>query len=202
MMSYADIYELDPCSAGREWLQECEADSMTLAEAWAECPDVNWYFWWLRESGHMTRELDLRLQVAMLDTPADGCTVRDLITDERSLALVALKERRLSGETIGNEEWAAAWFAADDAADAARDAARTAASDSAWAATRTAARAAWSVASDAAWSAAAAASDAAWVAAWSAASDSAADVARAAAQQWQARNIREIVGNPFASEEK
>ena len=159
MMSYADIYELDPCSAGREWLQECEADSMTLAEAWAECPDVNWYFWWLRESGHMTRELDLRLQVAMLDTPADGCTVRDLITDERSLALVALKERRLSGETIGNEEWAAAWFAA-------------------------------------------AASDAAWAAAWSAASDSAADVARAAAQQWQARKTREIVGNPFASEEK
>ena len=191
MMSYADIYELDPCSAGREWLQECEADSMTLAEAWAECPDVNWYFWWLRESGHMTRELDLRLQVAMLDTPADGCTVRDLITDERSLALVALKERRLSGETIGNEEWAAA-----------RDAARTAASDSAWAATRTAARAAWSGASDAAWAAAAAASDAAWAAAWSAASHSAADVARAAAQQWQARKIREIVGNPFASEEK
>ena len=114
------------------------------------------------------------------NTPlADGRTVWDLLTDDRSKNAVKTAED-FANEKVTKEELDAAW---DAAWAAARDAAWAAAWDAAKAAARAAARdAAWDAAKAAAW---AAARDAAWAAAW--------DAARAAAWDAQIKELLRIL---------
>jgi len=120
------------------------------------------------------RELRLFACWAARNTPlADGRTVWDLLTDERSRTAVEVAERYADGLATDAElavVWDAAWTVAHDTARGASQAA-------AWTATQAAARgasqaAARDAARDAEWNAEwAAARNAAWDAAWDAALD-------------------------------
>jgi hypothetical protein len=123
-----DVNDLNACEDALEWL----LTQPDLITAWNNCNRSDWMIWILRGTRQLPSYLDLQIQLIVLETPlGDGRKVIDLITDERSLAFIDMKRRRLSGEFIS----AVAWDAARDAASAAvRDArdARDAAWDAAW----------------------------------------------------------------------
>jgi len=139
-----------------------------LQSAWNACRRPDWMFWLLEKIGYRDgKALHLFVCHCVKEIPlADGRTVWDLLTDERSRNAVIVAERFAAGEATREEldaaardasaaardaAWAATWAAAEAAAEAAAWAA--------WAATWDA-RAAWD-AWDAAWAAAGATRDAA-----------------------------------------
>lgn len=176
---------LDACQDGRDWAKTCT----NLKQVWDTCKRSDWMLWALNRIGfNDERKLRLYACACARKTPlADGRTVWDLLTDERSRRAVEVAELYAEGK------------ATDAARDAARAAATDAATDAAWAATRAARDAANDVAWDAARDAARAARDAAWEAAWEAtwaaawAAAHAAEVARAAARDAQSQLLREWI---------
>ena len=162
------------CSDGAEFAVKYK----TMAEVWDACPRADWLLWIL-DKVEIRDDKKLRLFACWCvrhTQLADGRTVWDLLTDERSRKAVEVAEAFACGEAT-QEELDAAW-AAGDAAWAARDAAGAAA----WAA------------GDAAWAARDAARAAAW-AAWAARA-----AAWAAAQKQQSDHLRTVFANPFKQE--
>lgn len=165
--SIPELLELYPCNEAVEWLEGYTDANI----AWQECPRSDWLIWVLQRTNQLTPMLNLAIQLKALETPlGDGRKVLDLITDERSLAFIELKKRRLAGEEVSEAIWC--------------EAARAAA----YAAARAAAYA--TVAVDAAYTARAAAH-----AACTAAADDAANAVNAAnaAKSWQANSTRSLV---------
>lgn len=167
-VNYEELRNQGACKEAIDWLRT----KPDVETAWATCNQSDWMLRLLGRFGLLSDVADLRIQLRMLDTPlADGRTVMDLITDECSLAFVDLKRRRVAGEEIAKDVWAAAAAYAAFAAFAAAEAAAYAAY--VYDATATTAATAASVA---------AAYDA---------DDY--DAAKAEAREWQANAIREIV---------
>ena len=175
VMAYGPRYtkaQVKKLFGGRE-----EVDVLDVLDADMPPEDKMWLLF--REDVIPKNVLRLIACAMVRETPlADGRTVWDLLTDERSRNAVEVAERHARGEAT-DEELAAAWDAARAAWDAAR-AAGDAARDAAWAA-------AWAAARDAAWAAARAAAraadrdadrDAARAAARAAARDAARDAAQ------------------------
>jgi hypothetical protein len=167
------------CEDAQDWLRTL-GESATMAEAWAQCTWSDWMFWALDKSDALPDDRTLRkLACAFVRrTPlADGRTVWDLLTDERSRNAVKVAERYADGNATDAELAAArdaataAWYAAMAASSADSSAANAA--GAAWDAA-SAARDAWDVtnaanAAGAAARAACAAAGAAWAAAGAAA---------------------------------
>ena len=171
-----DIRSWNPCYDPSEYLPEgwsgTALDILAVEDAPAE--DLLWCV--LREG--VLDPINLRLAACAFvrRTPlADGRTVWDLLTDERSRNAVDIAERYARGAAT-DEELAAARAATGAAARAAAGAAARAA--------------AWAAARDAAWDAA---TDAATDAAWAAARAAASAAARAAEQKWQTERFREVL---------
>lgn len=173
---------------------EFAAKYKTMAEVWDACPRADWLLWILGKL-EIRDEKKMRLfgcWCVRNTKLADGRTVWDLLTDERSRRAVEVAELFANGEASREELTAAA-----------RDA--QAARYAAWAAAQAAQAAAQAAARDAAWAAQAAAWDAAWAAVRYAAWDSlyaARDAAWAAVQQQQADHLRTVFANPFKEETK
>ena len=135
------------CSDGAEFAAKFE----TMAEVWDACPRADWLIWIL-DKVEIRDDKKLRLfgcWCVRTTKLADGLTVWDLLTDERSRKAVELAEAFANGKATRAEldaARAAAWDAACDAARAAAWAALAAA----WDAARASARAAWDAACDAA----------------------------------------------------
>jgi len=154
------------CAESRIWA----ADYPTLSAAWVACDNPQWMIWalvQLKVPDAQLRKLACRF---VRETPlADGRTVWDLLTDERSRNAVEVAERYAECDATDSElatARAAAWAAWAAARAAARDAARDAAGAAAWAA-------------------------------WAAARAAARDAARDAAGTAQSAFIREMFPNPF-----
>ena len=162
----------------------------TMEQVWKNCKRSDWMLWILERTKPMPDKMARKFACwCVRNTPlADGRTVWDLLTDERSRNAVVVAERHAVGKATDealaaarDAAWDAAGAAAWDAAGvaawaAARAAARAAAGAAAWDAARAAAQAA-------AWDAARDALDAAWDAAWDAARDA------------QCREIRQLIPN-------
>ena len=159
------------CSSGKEWAR---SNCSTMRDVWEKCEKGGWMLWVLKQLGIYDASVS-RFLVVMLKTQPiqEGKVFFDLLTDERSRNVVIVLEKFLDGGATLDE----LLVARDASSDA--YAAAYAASDAAYAA------------SDAAYFVSAAyaaydASDAAYAAA-------AAAAPHAAAAQWQADKLREIV---------
>ena len=109
----------DACSDGEEFA----ANFKTMADVWDACPRADWLLWILDKLG-IKDEKKLRLFGCwcMRNTRlADGRTVWDLLTNERSRKAFEIAEAVAKGEATQKELDAAGY--AGDAAWAARDAA-------------------------------------------------------------------------------
>ena len=118
------LKRLEACGEFRSWA----STQPDLETCWATCNRPDWMIWLLHELGHQDdKAYRLYACWCVRNTPlADGRTVWDLLTDERSRTAVEVAERFARGEAT-SEEWdaarAAAWDAVWDAAwAAARDA--------------------------------------------------------------------------------
>jgi hypothetical protein len=202
-MKVADfIREHNACPSGAKWALSTSDDMSDVWDMMVKEGKHEWLIWTATRPGVFSDTVARKLACRFVrETPlADGRTVWDLLTDERSRMAVAVAERYVDGNAT-EAELAAAYSAACDAYSAADAAARDAANAAARAALA-AARAALAAARDAyaaAYTAACVAADAAHAAA-SDAADSAACAAYAdacaAANAAQARMIAEL-GNPF-----
>ena len=170
----------DACSDGAEFA----AKFSSMAEVWDACPRTDWLLWILdRLEIRDDKKLRLFACWCVRNTKlADGRTVWDLLTDERSRKAVEVAEAFACGEATQEE------------LDAARDAAYAA-----WSAAYAeyAAYAAYAAYAEYAAGAAGAAWSAAY-AAWSA--GAAGDAAGAAARKQQADHLRTMFANPFKQE--
>ena len=122
------LREHDACDEAIEWC-ETRAD---FATGYRDCTNPDWLLWLLEHVGLLD---DKRARLfacrCVRYTPlADGRVVWDLLTDERSRAVVEVAERYAVGEATDGELAAArdaaryaAWYAGDAAGDAAWDAA-------------------------------------------------------------------------------
>ena len=120
------------CDEGLGWVSQKES----FKDAWETCDRVDWMLWALEKIGFQNyQQLRLFACACVRKTPlADGRTVWDLLTDERSRNAVVVAELFAEGMATEEERIAAsaaardaAWDAASAAAwDAARDAARDA----------------------------------------------------------------------------
>ena len=128
------LNRLHACGEARSWA----STRPDLETCWATCNRPDWMIWLLHELGHKDDQA-YRLYACwcVRNTPlADGRTVWDLLTDERSKNAVVVAERFARGEATSEELDAARDAARDAAWDAARDAAWAAAWDAAWDAAR------------------------------------------------------------------
>lgn len=156
-----DIRSLRPCYDPTRYLPEGWTGTLLDILAVEDCPaeDRLWVVIGLLDDS--TRRL-LVCQLVRRTPLADGRTVWDLLTDERSRNVVEVAERFANGEATA-VELDAAWVAARDATwDVSRAAAKAASRAAAWAAARNTAEAraaAWHAVRDASW---AAAQDAVW----------------------------------------
>jgi len=132
------LKRLGACDEAREWAKTVPS----LKDAWTACPRADWMFWALREIGFADdRKYRLYACACVRGTPlADGRTLWDLLTDERSRTAVEVAERFAKGEATEAERqtardaadasaasaaaYAAAAYAASAAAYAAASAAR------------------------------------------------------------------------------
>ena len=164
----------DACPDGAEFA----AKFKTMAEVWDACPRADWLIWILDKLEiRDDKKLSLFGCWCVRHTQlADGRTVWDLLTDERSRKAVEVAEAFARGEAT-QEQLVAARDAARAALAAAWDAARADAWDAALAAAWDAARAALAAAGDDAWD------------------------ARDAAQKQQSDHLRTMFPNPFKKEE-
>ena len=185
MTTSEHLLSMNACTDARKWAEKYS----TWEKIIGKCDRGDWLLW-VEGKLNILDDKERRLLAVQFvrTTPlADGRTVYDLLTDERSRNALDVAERYANGiatqdelDAAASAAWiaarSAAWSAADAAESAAESAARSAA-DAAWSAAWSAARsAAWSAASSAAWNAAASAADAArsaadaaGIAAWSAA---------------------------------
>ena len=111
---------LDPCSDGSAWAKKTK----TLREAWETCPRSDWMLWALNKIGFVDdRKFRLYACACVRGTPlADGRTLWELLTDERSRTAVEVAERyaerkateeeRAARDAARASAWAAAWAAA------------------------------------------------------------------------------------------
>jgi hypothetical protein len=152
------LKKLNPCFNALRWADQFP----TLADAWDACGRPNWMLWLLTRA-KVVQPDDPRYRLfacwCVRNTPlADGRTVWDLLTDDRSRRAVECAERHARGEADDAElaaardaAWAVAWDIARDAAEAT---ARPDARDAAWSNARSTAQAAvaaaWATARDAA----------------------------------------------------
>jgi len=176
------------CSQAREWAK----DVKDLKTAWATCPRSDWMMWALHRIDFKDeRKFRLCACQCVRETPlADGRTLWDLLTDERSRNAVEVAERFAEGKATDDERsvaYAYAYYAAYDAAAA-----------DAYDAAAAAAIAATITADDAAYAYAIGAAAAALAAAYAAAVEAAAyaddaDAARKTAQEWQADLLRQWI---------
>ena len=110
-IDYEWLEEEDACREAVGWLQT----QPNVRQAWESCIRGDWMLW-LVQALNADEMLLLRLNLTMLKTPLhDGHTVEDLLTDERSIAFVALKRRKFAGEAIDSAQWDAAVSASADA---------------------------------------------------------------------------------------
>ena len=132
-MKYIELLnKYDACQPAIGWLEKNNIRS--IQEAWERCKRPDWLLW-LDINFHLFTDKQRRLMACRFvrETPvADGRTVWDLLTDERSRNAVIVAERYAHGEA-SDTELTAAREAAWDAWAAAREAARGAAWE-AWAA--------------------------------------------------------------------
>jgi hypothetical protein len=175
---------MNTCSEAREWLSSLHAGA-TMADAWGICTNAQWMLWYITNAGLADDIIFRRLACAFVRrTPlADGRTVWDLLTDERTRRAVEVAEAYCGGSASASDLDAAA----DAAAAAAGAAAVAAGAGAVWAAARAASWAAsWAEDADAARAASGAA-------AW--AVDAAASWAEAAAEARavQCNIIREML---------
>ena len=188
--SIPELLELYPCVEAVEWLEGYTDANI----AWQECPRSDWFIWVLQRTNQLTPMLNLAIQLMVLDTPlGDGRKVLDLITDERSLAFIELKKRRLAGEKVSETVW---WDAADAAAAAGWSGTKAASAANAAAVVAYAANAAAAYAAAnaaAGWSGTKAANAAAAANANAAANAAAGWSGTKAARSWQANSIRSLV---------
>jgi len=171
---------IDACVEAHEWSKGVK----DLKTAWATCPRSDWMIWALHRIDFKDeRKFRLCACQCVRETPlADGRTLWDLLTDERSRNAVEVAERFAEGKATDDERSAAyayAYAAAYDAAAAAAIAATITADDAAYAYAIGAAAAALAAAYAAAVEAAAYADDA--------------DAARKTAQEWQADLLRQWI---------
>ena len=117
----------DACPEGRKWAKEQKLLDAPMSELWAR-KDLryDWRLWILTQPGVAT-DRDLRLFACrcVRETPlADGRTVWDLLTDQRSRMAVEVSERFANGRASQGElaaAEAAAWAAGVAAEAAARE---------------------------------------------------------------------------------
>ena len=111
------------CDDGAVW-----AEGKSARIAWETCQRADWMLWALSRIGYDdNKTLRLFACACVRHTPlANGHTVWDLLTDERSRTAVDIGERYANGNA-SVEELRAAWAAAGAAAGAAWAAARAAA---------------------------------------------------------------------------
>lgn len=130
------IEKYNPCGEAVEWL----LTQPDIQAAWENCNRPDWMFFALSKIRPLTEQQNAAISVAMVrETPLhDGRFVVDLLTDDRSLTFLRMKEKwGSSPEGTSKPEgwdaasdaawaavWAAVWAAADDAAWAAADAAQ------------------------------------------------------------------------------
>ena len=166
------------CSQAREWAK----DVKDIKTAWATCPRSDWMIWALHCIDFKDeRKFRLYACQCVRETPlADGRTLWDLLTDERSRNAVEVEERYAEGKATDDERSAA--YAAFAAATYAATCAATYAAAAAAAATYAATYAAAYVAT----------ADATYAAAEAAAAEAAA-AARKNAQVWQADLLRQWI---------
>ena len=174
------------CDDGAVW-----AEGKSARIAWETCQRADWMLWALGRIGYDDKKtLRLYACACVRHTPlANGRTVWDLLTDERSRTAIDIAERYANGNA-SVKELGAAEAAAGSAAEAA-----------AWAtwAAEAAARAATWAAEAATWAAEAAtwaavwAADAAAAGAADAAAAGAAGAAGAVARAWQADLLRTMI---------
>ena len=160
------LKSLNPCAKALTWMHT----QASFREAWDTCHRSDWMLWALQKIGFEDdKKMRLFACACIRRTPlADGRTVWDLLTDERSRNAIEVAEKFARGEATA-EELAHDAYAAADAAYAAYAAA------------------------DAAYAADAAAHDAAHDAAYAAAYAAAHDAAYAAAYAAQANLLREWI---------
>ena len=175
------LRRLGACSDARDWTKQV-AD---LREAWAKCQRSDWMIWALRRIGFRNdRKYRLYACGCARNTPlADGRTLWDLLTDQRSRTAIEVAERYAEGKASDEERQEARNAAAAYAADAAADYA------AAYAADYAAAYAAYA----AAYAAAAAAAYAAYAYADAADAAAATYAARLRARSWQADLLRQWI---------
>ena len=120
---------LGACDNGAEWAK----GRASLRETWETCERTDWMIWALRRIGFRDdRKYRLFACACVRGTPlADGRTLWDLLTDQRSRNAVEVAERYAEGKA-SEEERQEARVGAADAADAAA-AAAYAAADAAYA---------------------------------------------------------------------
>ena len=124
---------MNTCGEAREWL--LSLGGATMADAWGICTNAQWMLWFVKNEGLADDIILCRLACAFVRrTPlADGRTVWNLLTDERSRRAVEVAEAYCGGSVSASGLAADASAAAARAADAAAAAAeaRAAAEDAA-----------------------------------------------------------------------
>ena len=102
------------CSQAREWAK----DVKDLKTAWATCPRSDWMIWALHRIDFKDeRKFRLCACQCVRETPlADGRTLWDLLTDERSRNAVEVAERFAEGKATDDERSVAYAYAYADVA--------------------------------------------------------------------------------------
>ena len=105
---------IDACVEAHEWSKGVK----DLQTAWATCPRSDWMIWALHRIDFKDeRKFRLCACQCVRETPlADGRTLWDLLTDERSRNAVEVAERFAEGKATDDERSAAIAAAADAAA--------------------------------------------------------------------------------------
>src|SRR3989304_1677620 len=112
-----DLLDLNLCTSAVNWLNQYPDAS--LQELWNTCPRSDWMLWVLKKFHPLSPRLFVQIACAVVrETPlADGRTVWDLLTDERSRQTIETAERWEKGEATKTElQEAEAWAAAAAAA--------------------------------------------------------------------------------------
>ena len=138
-MKYIELLnKYDACRPAIGWLEDSNIRS--IQEAWDKCERPDWLLW-LNEKFDLFTHKQMRLMACRFvrETPlADGRTVWDLLTDERSRNAVIVAERYAHGEASDTELTTArdaawdGWAALADSRDAALAAALADSREAAW----------------------------------------------------------------------